>query len=495
MIKNKKRSVLTLVVLLVLGVGNVNAQKDGEYKAYGKVYYADDTAVVRGKDGVGWVRSNLWDSWFVQAQGGGLLYYGLDDSKGPFKDHITAAGEINVGRRIFPMWGFRAGVGYAFAHGFLEKEHYSTNIMNHGYTGQCGTDASGNLLGGYYWDYDDNLLQQKWKYIYFGADIFLDLNMFRGSSKYDPTRKWTHIVYGGVNTKFAQSETDTTNHRSEAHIGYVCKYNISPSWNIYIDVRASLVERLFDREWVSEVERFNAIGDPTLNCHIGVNYRFNMRSKAKRDAFDKTVAQNLNTEGKTVKYLYTEKTVKAITIDTLLSYKQVVAPTPEMQRKIDSLQHVIDSVLDDNKNKANNMPLDSILMNNLLPYEMVFFQKDKWDILPSEEMKIERMARVMKAYPKETFILTGSADSKTGTVERNIFLSHNRADVVYNILVTQYDIEPERLKREYLGGILDYKPFELNRTTVIIMDHPAVRAAFEEIKKTGQAGGGEVEFK
>ena len=138
--------------------------------------------------------------------------------------------------------------------------------------------------------------------------------------------------------------------------------------------------------------------------------------------------------------------------------------------------------------------LDSILLKRLLPYEMVFFDLDKWDIRAQEEMKIAKMARIMKAYPNRQFILYGSADSKTGTVKRNIFLSHNRADIVKNRLVIEYGIPESQLRCEYLGGILDYDPFILNRTTVIIMDHPVVRDAFEKMKAQRKAGGNVVEF-
>ena len=100
----------------------------------------------------------------------------------------------------------------------------------------------------------------------------------------------------------------------------------------------------------------------------------------------------------------------------------------------------------------------------------------------------------MKAYPDKTFYLYGSADSKTGTVKRNDFLSKNRADIVYNRLILEYGIPEKQLKREYLGGILDYDPFILNRTTVIIMDHPAVREGFEKMKAQRKAGGNVVEY-
>ena len=73
-------------------------------------------------------------------------------------------------------------------------------------------------------------------------------------------------------------------------------------------------------------------------------------------------------------------------------------------------------------------------------------------------------------------------------------MSKNRADIVYNRLILEYGIPEKQLKREYLGGILDYDPFILNRTTVIIMDHPAVREGFEKMKAQRKAGGNVVEY-
>ena len=177
--------------------------------------------------------------------------------------------------------------------------------------------------------------------------------------------------------------------------------------------------------------------------------------------------------------------------DSTLAYDQVNVDTPEMQALKDSLLNEIKKRQDRNKNNFED-DLTDILLNQLLPYEMVFFNLDKWDILPDQEMKIDKMARIMKAYPDHKFLLYGSADSKTGTVKRNEFLSHRRADIIYDQLVYKYGIPESQLERFYLGGILDYTPFELNRATVIIMDHPTVKKAFEEMKQQGKAGGKEV---
>lgn len=465
------------------------------YVAHERAYHADDTAVVNGQRGVGWVRSHLFDDWFVEVQGGGQLYYGTDDRLGRFGDRLTGNGEVHFGRRIFPMFGFRLGLGGGYAHGFITKEHHA-GLLEHGGNGQCGTDALGNSLGGYYWAYDgdDNLYIQKWKYIYFGADIFLDLGLLRGASNYNPYKKYNHFIYGGAHTKWGLSETDATNHRSEAHLGYILKRNITPNLGLLVDVRGSWMERRFDREWVPSVERAQWGLDFVLNAQVGVIYKFHMRDEDERNKFAYVDHKRVETR-KTLTY-YTfinrEERVEETLIDSLLHYEMELVPTPETQQAIDSLNHVLDSLLNARKHRADGQPLDSILLNDLLPYEMVFFELDKWDILASEEMKIDKMARIMKAYPNETFILTGSADSKTGTPHRNDFLSHNRADIVYNELTTRYGIPASQLRREYLGGILDYQPFQLNRCTVIIMNHPAVVKAFNEMKQQGRAGGGEV---
>ncbi len=467
------------------------------YIAHERAYHAEDTVVVNGSKGAGWIRSHFFDEWFFELQGGGQLYYGTDDREGPFGDRLTGNIEFQFGRRIFPMFGFRIGLGYGYAHGFLTKQHYNDNaasILAHGFSGQCGTDAAGNPLGGYFYDFDNDLLIQKWKYFYAGADLFLDLDLFRGAKNYNPYKKFNHIIYGGGHLRNALSETDTTNLRFEANVGYICKYNITPNWGLFADIRGSFIERLFDREWVTALETSGAGLDFVLNAHVGLIYKFHIRTEEERDRFEVTDRNNGAEKNVMTHFLYVkmEEIYNMNVIDTLVSYRQINSPTPETQHLIDSLENVVNGYID--KDNLYDQSLDSILLNQLLPYEMVFFQRDKWDILPSEEMKIYKMSQIMKAYPNETFILTGSADSKTGTPQRNVFLSHNRADVVYNKLVNEYGVPESQLRREYLGGILDYKPFELNRCTVIIMDHPVVQKAFNEMKRQGQAGGGNVEI-
>lgn len=496
-----KTRICIVFMLFITLCGTTMSQNDKDsYIPRGDIYHAEDTSVVNGTKGVGWVRSHLLDDWFLQMQGGGQLYYGTDDREGLFLDRLTGNAELHFGRRIFPMFGFRLGLGYGYAHGFLTREHYNqyrNSIISHGYSGHCGNDATGHPYGGYYWDYrnDNNLLIQRWKYYYFGGDLFMDLALFQGAKHYDPYRHWNNIVYAGVHTKIAQSETDTSNHRTEGHIGYIGKYNFNPNWSIYADARLSFIERLFDREWLPGLESAGVGLDVVCNLQIGVIYKFYARTKKQRDSFrnmDDVVIDNKVTSH----FVYIrmqDSNFVFIKDTTITELRHDTVPTPGMIDSLNWLPRDIArwSSLIDN---SNGDDLDSNILGLLLPYEQIFFERDKWDILPSEVAKIEKMAKIMYTYPDTKYILIGSADSKTGTVKRNIFLGHVRADVVYNSLVNEYGIDSTRLSREYHGGILEYMPYELNRSTVILMDHPYVRRVFEEMKSKGVAGGQEVEI-
>lgn len=481
------RRLLTILLIAMTVVVSARAQED--VKRERKALQAVDTMVVRGDKGKGWVRSHFLDDWFMGLQGGGQLYYGADDREGAFGDRLTGNVEFHFGRRIFPMFGFRISMGYGYAHGFLTKDHYNTyrnEILDHGGYGQCGNDAVGNPYGGYYYDYNGDLLQQKWKYCHVGADLFLDLAFFKGSGEYDPFRPFNHLLYGGVYENFGMSEENESNNRAEAHVGYILKYNLSRKLSIYSDIRLSFIEREFDREWVPNVESASFGVDPSLKVHVGMMYDFNIRPEAKRNDFIEITDKTLELHDTLVQisYVQVEEVYIVNKIDTLIKRLQVNVPTPESVELIDSLRKEIDAEMAERMRQlGEEATLASILASHVLPYEQIFFDKDKSEIKASEMMKIEKMAYIMMAYPRYKFMITGSADAKTGTKERNEFLSYNRAIEVFNILINKYGIDPDRLECEFLGGIDDYEPYQLNRCTVIIMKHDAVKREFDKLKK------------
>lgn len=472
-----------------------------------EVIFSTDTNLVHN---IGWVRAHFLDAWFLQLQGGGQLFCGTEDNLGPLGDRISYNGEFLIGRWVFPMVGYRVGLGSGYARGFLSKNTYRSAGREgtaYGWA-QCEDD-----LGGYYYNYskDTSLLIQKWKYFYVKGDALVNLSYGR---EYDPTRPWMTWVYAGVSAFFGQSEgyegtygrvdkSADPNRGAELHVGLIEKFQATENLHFYMDLRASAMQRTFDREWVRSTEKPLGVADMVFHAQFGVDWNFNFRSREKRlawykeninESYDGTESPRHIVARQSINIVTKVKTYKDI-IDTLYAYDTVKYNKKDFDQM---LQRAIQQAIQDslaamqarNSDALKNATLADIFAEQLLPYEMVFFDIDQWDIRSKENEKIAKMATFIKSCPNEKFLIIGSADSKTGTAKRNIFLSENRAKVIYNKLVIDYGIDKKQLKMQALGGIADYEPYELNRATTIIMDHPRVMEEFKKLKRGGRAGGG-----
>ncbi len=500
-----KKHDLKLLVLSIFMVAScaVHAQDTifkGEKSPENQVVLYSDTTLVRN---VGWVRAPFWDNWYVQLEPlGGLLYHGVEDNQANLFDRLTWQGQFNIGRWVFPMIGYRFGGGYGYGRGFLSKETYNQYGGAIGY-GQCGI-VNGRALGGYYHEYDDELLIQKWKYAFANADLMVNFSYLKS---YNPKRPFMTMAYAGVGVYFGLNEgfhdyegtaghvdkENDPNRGMELHVGIIEQYQFSERWRIYADFRVSAMQRTFDREYVPALETAMEVADVMTSLHVGVQYNFNWRKEEKRRQWYKeTIDKDFDGENTPHYALATQNVRYTNYIDTLFVYDTINTDLAEIIKK--NAQDSLDALRRRFERDCNDMTLDDIFSKHLLPYEMVFFELDKWDILSSENLKIAKMAALMKNFPDTKFMLIGSADSKTGTVKRNDYLSHQRADVVYNKLVMDYDINPKQLERVYLGGILDYEPYQLNRATVIIMKHEKVLEEFNKLKSKGKAGGSSVSW-
>lgn len=95
----------------------------------------------------------------------------------------------------------------------------------------------------------------------------------------------------------------------------------------------------------------------------------------------------------------------------------------------------------------------------------ILFVINKWEIRPSEELKLEEIIYEYN-YQKDTIHINGHADKATGTAKRNIFLSQKRAETVKDYLV-KHGIDSTMIKVGYYGDAVN--PFgtpELNRVEI-----------------------------
>ena len=481
-----------------------------------------DTITQTGVHNIGWLRSHHFDNWYITPKAGTNIYMGFEDGKGSLLDRFGDNFEINIGHWIFPVVGIQMGAGYGHCHGFVSSNSYlqyreyltrdyghcegrSTTTSNVG-----GTTVTG-ALGGYYWTVEDNpnILRQDWRYVFVGGDFIINFSYLKPYMRVNSDKKWNHVGYAGFDVRIGVSENNdekfsnaigysssygefkNTNFSPEGHLGYACIFRPNEHIGFYGEVKLAVMEGDFDRERIENVELMAP--DINLNISFGVTYDFNMRSdfKRKQDMANHNIMPYSGDKlPRFINYVQEEKREVFVLVDTILVIERDVREDTIDTVIINSLIAQLNKTIEIIDTIPDTIPLEELFNRQIVPFEMVFFELDKWDILPSEEMKITKMAQLMKLLPNRKFTLIGSADSKTGTIQRNQLLGINRATVVYNKLVSEYGIPKEQLQIINRGGILDYDPYILNRTTAIIMDHPAIQKAFNEQKSQRKAGGG-----
>ena len=96
----------------------------------------------------------------------------------------------------------------------------------------------------------------------------------------------------------------------------------------------------------------------------------------------------------------------------------------------------------------------------------VYFDLGKSTLSQRELAHLEFFANNGLGDAKE-IVLTGSADSKTGSAKLNQSLSEKRAEYVKNLLVKNYGIAADKIKTNALGGVMKYPVPAKNRVVTI----------------------------
>lgn len=97
----------------------------------------------------------------------------------------------------------------------------------------------------------------------------------------------------------------------------------------------------------------------------------------------------------------------------------------------------------------------------------VRFSINSSNVTPMEMVNVYNVAEYMKANPKTKVTITGYADKDTGTAAYNRKLSERRAQTVYDILVNNYGISPDRLVKNAEGS--SKQPYGTNNWNRIVI--------------------------
>ncbi len=158
----------------------------------------------------------------------------------------------------------------------------------------------------------------------------------------------------------------------------------------------------------------------------------------------------------------------------------------DMSKERDSLQQRLDSV-EDFLGRAPVNVIEELLQSNEslgLPATIVYYQLDKYDVDYNGRKKLQKFAKEVNNLDDTIeYYVIGAADSITGSIRHNQWLSERRCEAAYNILVNDFNVSSNQLLLMPVGGIMEYDPQENNRMALIIQRTPQTEAIVDKWMK------------
>lgn len=357
--------------------------------------------------------NSFWANWFVQVGGQFNAAYTNEEqlgNKNPFSvDRGTFGFEVAVGKWFTPVIGLRTKFQGIWSKAVVDADNH------HAYK---------------YWGIQE--------------DVMFNLsNAFCG---YNEKRFWNIAPYVGIGYMQRMKSTDDANakyaYREPSYnVGIYNSFRINRRLAAYLDVWALAAEGSFDAN--------NGEGKTDWRTHEKTNCRY----------WDKmvgvSVGLNVNL-GKTIGWN------KVPDVDALMAMNK---------EQLDALNASLKEQQDENARLrnllANQKPAETKTIKEFSTTPVsVFFNINKSKIASRKDLvNVKELAQYAKDNNKKV-VVTGYADSKTGTAAINNKLSKARANAVANELV-KMGLSRDNIIIEHKGGVNDLSPFSYNRRAIV----------------------------
>ena len=358
--------------------------------------------------------NSFWQNWFVQVNASWNAFYsneekGADFAKSPFKDFRSAPGfSVAVGKWFTPGLGLRTKFAAMNGRSVISENKDANDVK--------------------FWNVQEQAL-------------FNLSNMFCG---YSATRVWNFIPYAGVGiTRNCSYNT----YELAASAGILNTWKLSKRVLLNLDLGMTLCGDDFEGRLGAKkyVDLGGKGGDPSPSNHdrwftgeLGLTFNLG------RVGWDKTPDVDA---------------IKALSqsqIDALNA--QLNDANAENARLNGRLREAL----------ANQKPAETpkAVREFVTTPVSVFFNLDKTNIASQKDLvNIEGVAK----YAKENntnLLVTGYADSATGTAERNQWLSEERAKTVAEELV-KLGVSRDKIETAAKGGVDELSPISFNRRATV----------------------------
>lgn len=370
------------------------------------------------------------DNWIIGIAGGVNMYMGEHDRQMKFNHRLAPAMDIYVGKWFTPSLGFR--IAYSGGQGF-GATNLTTGLIN-----STGTPYYNDGTG------HQPLYFQEFHMWNIHADFMLNLMNLIGGYK---ERVYNISPYFGIGYARAYAlkgnENRFCNNRLAGLVGLYNTFNICPALDITVDLRGVLVPQDFEGELGKRPEGGETYeSEGYLTASVGLAYKFKPRGwqQAKNKVITNTVTNT-------------------VVDDAALN--KALADNEDLKK-----------ALEDAKNDVKTEITTQIVESLLSPELFITFERNKSDLSGEAKVTLMNLAKLLNATDKSiVYNIVGYADNKTGTVERNLELSQERAQNVYDFLVKDQGVDPAHLTMDAKGGVdnMFYDDNTLSRAVILTL--------------------------
>lgn len=352
------------------------------------------------------VTNSFWANWFVSAGITGNAFYTSQE------EHGISGNPFNDKRGTL---GFTVAIGKWFTPGIGLRTK-----VDGAWGKQVNTEANHPL----------------YKYINVHEDVMFNLsNMFCG---YNEKRVWNFIPYAGLGF-IRNFEDGAKNNDISYHVGLLNNFRVASRVQLFLDVNLAAFEGTVDHatadSWSQYDKNCARHWDKKVSAEIGVTYNLGKHTWEKAPDVDALMAMNREQMDALNQSLKEQQDENARLRDMLAAAKNKPAVVEKVKETVSTSASVFFDI-----NSAQ-----------------VASRKDLVNVKELAEYAKENNSKV---------VVTGYADSKTGSAEYNQQLSEQRAQTVADELV-KMGVNRDNIVTEAKGGVDQLSPFSYNRRATV----------------------------
>lgn len=142
--------------------------------------------------------------------------------------------------------------------------------------------------------------------------------------------------------------------------------------------------------------------------------------------------------------------------------------------RYDSIQARLDSIGEMMPRGINVLEeLTGVIERQNIPATIVYYELDKYKIDYNGRKRLQNFVKKINELDDTLeFFIIGAADSITGTIRHNQWLSERRSEAALHMMVENFGADANQFILVPAGGIMDYDPPEYNRMAMVILRTP-----------------------